>query len=145
MSRNPGVLVDTNVVSELGREDPDPAVVRWLLRQDPALLYLSAITLGELAHGVARMPASSRRTRLESWLDVDIRQQFAGRMLGFGEAQAMCWGNLRARCERQGVPRPALDLQIAATASVAGLALGTRNTRDFQDLGIPLVDPWQAR
>jgi predicted nucleic acid-binding protein len=139
------LLFDTNVISELVRESPDPGVVRWLTRQDPALTHLSAISLGELAYGIARMPTGSRRSRLESWLDVDVRQQFAGRLLDFGERQALAWGGLRARCERQGIPRGALDLQIAATAAVADLALCTRNTRDFDNLGIALVDPWHAR
>jgi toxin FitB len=145
VNRGQGLLLDTNVISELVRENPDPGVVRWVTRQDPALIHLSSISLGEMAYGIARLPAGSRRSRLETWLDVDVRQQFAGRLLDFGERQALAWGGLRARCERQGSPRPALDLQIAATAAAADLALCTRNTRDFEDLGISLVDPRHAR
>jgi predicted nucleic acid-binding protein len=145
VNRGQGLLLDTNVISELVRENPDPGVARWLTRQDPLLAHLSTISLGELAYGIARLPAGGRRSRLESWLDVDIRQQFAGRVLDFGERQALAWGGLRARCERQGSPRPAIELQIAATAATADLALCTRNTQYFQDLGIDLVDPWHAR
>ena len=137
--------MDTNVISELVRSAPDSNLIRWLTRQSASLIHLSVISLGELAPGLARMPSGSRREQLEDWLENDVRAQFSGRLLEFGEPQAMAWGRLRARTERQGSTRSAVDLQIAATAEVAGLSLATRNIRDFENLGITLVDPWTAR
>ncbi len=145
MSTTRGWLLDTNVISELVRESPDGGVVRWLGRQSASALYLSVITLGELMYGVARLPAGVRRERLTSWLHVDIHEQFAGRVLSFGEPQAFAWGELRAKTERRGAARNTVDLQLAATAAVAELALVTRNTRDFDGLGLALVDPWARR
>lgn len=139
-----GYLIDTNVISELIRENPNPGVVRWLVAQSPDTLYISAITLGELVHGVARLPESARRDRLREWLEVDVRNQFAGRLLEFGESQAVAWGHLKAETEQRGRPSGAIDLQLAATAQVSGLALVTRNVRDFEDLGLSVIDPWVA-
>lgn len=139
-----GYLVDTNVIGELVREAPNITVTRWLVGQTADSLYISVISLGELVHGVARLPESARRDRLEKWLQVDVRNQFAGRLLEFGEPQAIAWGRLKANTERKGRPRGAIDLQLAATAQVAGLTLATRNVRDFDDLGLPLIDPWSA-
>ena len=138
-------LIDTNVISELVRESPNAAVMSWISRQNSESIFLSTITLGELVHGVARLPKSARRERLQSWLQVDIKNQFAGRLLAFGEQEAIAWGNFKANTERQGRPRGAVDLQIAATAHVIGLTLVTRNLRDFAGLGLSVVDPWSAR
>lgn len=144
MSPPRGFLLDTNVISELVRDSPDAAVTAWLAKRLPDSLFLSVITLGELVHGVARLAAGARRDRLEQWVQVDLRQQFAGRVLEFGEAQAIAWGQLMAATATQGRPRGAIDLQIAATAHLAELTLVTRNTRDFEDLELSLFNPWSA-
>ncbi len=144
MSGPRGFLLDTNVISELVRDSPDAGVAAWIVRPPPESLCLSVITLGELVHGVARLAAGARRDRLEQWLRVDLPQQFAGRMLEFGEAQAIAWGQLKAATETQGRPRGAIDLQIAATAHLAELTLVTRNTRDFEDLELSFFNPWSA-
>ncbi len=142
MSTRHGYLLDTNVISEFIRESPNASVVHWLKRQNAESLHLSAISLGEFVYGIARLPASSRRERLELWLKVDVRNQFAGRVIEFGASQAAAWGHLRAQTEKRGAPRGAVDLQIAATAQTAGLALVTRNTSDFEGLGMTVVNPW---
>lgn len=142
MSGGRSYLLDTNVISELVRDSPNPHVVQWLKRQTAESLYLSVISLGEFAYGIARLPAGARRVRLERWLEVDVRDQFAGRVVGFSESQAMAWGQLRAQTEKRGAPRSAVDLQIAATARATSLALVTRNVRDFAGLGLTVIDPW---
>ena len=144
MTRSRGYLLDTNVVSELVREAPDETVTKWIVARRPDALFLSVITIGELVHGVERLPPGARRERIEQWVRMDLRQQFAGRMIEFGEAQAIAWGQLRAAAEAQGRPRSAIDLEIAATAHLADLTLVTRNVRDFEDLELPLFDPWST-
>ena len=139
-----GFLLDTNVVSELVAATPAPQVLRWMVAQVPARLFLSVITLGELTKGVARLDAGRRRDRLARWLAVDLSAQFEGRLLPFDQVMAIRWGEMMAEAERCGRPRPAIDLQIGATAACLGLGLVTRNITDFKDLGLEIVNPWEA-
>lgn len=142
MTRASGYLLDTNVVSEAVRETPNRAVTQWIASQDPQTLFLSVVTIGELVHGATRLAAGARRERISRWVTLDLPQQFAGRVLEFGEPHAIAWGQLRAATEAQGRPRGAIDLQIAAAAHVANLTLVTRNVRDFLELELTLLDPW---
>lgn len=137
-----GLLLDTNVVSELVAAAPAPQVLHWVAVQAPDKLFLSVITLGELTKGVARLNPGRKRERLSRWLAEDIPAQFAGRVLPFDRAAAVRWGEMAAEAERRGRPRPAVDLQIAATAARSGLGVATRNTADFADLGLDIVNPW---
>lgn len=139
-----GFLLDTKVVGELVRPAPDPQVAAWILAQRPMDLFLSAISLGELARGIGRIAPGQRRGRLARWLDTDLPGQFPGRILAFGPETALIWGRLMAEADRRGRPKPAIDAMIAATAKQHGLALATRNLRDLADLGLNLVDPWRT-
>ena len=139
-----GVLLDTNVVSEMVAHQPAIAVQRWMAGQTPSSLYLSVITLGELVYGVARLEAGRRRERLTRWIQEDLTAQFAGRVLPLDPDAATRWGELRALGERRGQQRSTADLQIAAIALTRGLTLATRNVADFETLGVPLVDPWRT-
>ena len=139
-----GFLLDTNVVSELVAATPAPQVLRWMVAQVPARLFLSVITLGEITKGVARLDAGRRRDRLARWLAEDLPAQFEGRLLPFDQAMAIRWGEMMAEAANRGRPRPAVDLQIAATAGHLGLGLVTRNITDFEDLGLELVNPWET-
>jgi toxin FitB len=141
---SPGFLLGTNVVSELVAPAPEPRVLRWMTDQDPRHLFLSVITLGELAYGVARLDAGRRQERLARWLAEELTAQFAGRVLVFDHAVTVRWGELRAAAERQGRPRPTVDLQLAATAAEHSLTVATRNVADFEGLGIAIVNPWKA-
>jgi len=139
-----GILLDTNVVSEMVAPEPAVAVRRWMAGQAPASLYLSVITLGELAYGVARLEAGRKRDRLSRWVQEELTAQFTGRVLPLDPEAAARWGELRALGERRGRPRSTADLQIAAIALTHGMTLATRNLADFEELGVPLVDPWLA-
>ena len=139
-----GFLLDTNVVSELVAAAPAPQVLRWMVSQVPARLFLSVITLGEITKGVARLDVGRRRDRLARWLAEDLPAQFEGRLLPFDQATAIRWGEMMAEAANRGRPRPAVDLQIAATAGHLGLGLVTRNITDFEDLGLELVNPWET-
>ena len=106
-----------------------------------ALLYTSAITLGELSRGVELLPPGAKRLRMESWLE-DIRQTMAGRILGFNARTAMAWGELTARLEREGHKMPLADSLIAAIAKRHNLTVATRNSSDFARAGLRVVNPF---
>ena len=133
-------LLDTCVISELTRPVPDPLVWQWLQGHSRTAV-LSAVTVGEIQFGIARMPLGSRRNQLQHWFDCMCRE-FEGRILPSDENCWRAWSHLRASCQAIGRPQADLDLLIAATALSHGLALATRNTRHFQDTGLRLVNPW---
>lgn len=132
-------LVDTNVLSELRRREPDAHVVRWLSDRPATTLYLSVLTLGELRKGVEGVPEGDRKRRLLDWLEVELPAYFAGRILSVDATVADRWGRLLAQSGR---PLPAIDSLLAATALSHGLTLVTRNLKDFRHPGLLVLDPW---
>lgn len=134
-------LIDTNVLSELRRAQPEERVVRWFEKRGQRTLYLSVLTLGEIRKGIAKMPFGPRRDALDHWLADELPRYFSGRVLPFDAATADTWGQLSASTQR---PLPAIDGLLAATALRHGLTMVTRNTRDFEGLGLHLINPWTA-
>jgi len=128
-------LLDTNIVSEARRRTP--AAVDWLRSADPAKLYLSVISLGEIARGIAMKERVDRSAagHLAGWLET-LRREFADRILPIGDRVALEWGRLAALR-----PRGDADGLIAATAIVHNLVLVTRNAADFEDTRAAIVNP----
>lgn len=142
-----GVLLDTNVVSELVKGPrASPHVLRWLNGIDESGLYLSVITLGQIEKGLALAEAEGRSMAVQRrFLSSDLPDRFGTCVLPFGSEAALAWGRLLAhfRRDQEQVRRLAIDAQIAATAEVAGLTVATRNTGDFERLGVSaLADPF---
>ena len=137
-----GFLLDTNVTSELIRLRPDPAVSEWVFNQERETLFLSVITIGELRKGFAILPQGKRRADLEQWLDQSLLPSFAGRVLPVTQSIAESWGILSGGRHLGGRPLAMADGLIAATALDHGLMVVTRNVRDFLDLGVTLLNPW---
>lgn len=135
-------LLDTAVVSELVGKNPSGVVLKWIDGQDEASLYLSVLTIGEIEKGVARLSASARRSRLQSWVRRDLVERFSGRLLPIDTRTAARWGSIAGESERRGKPLPVIDCLIAATALVHGLAVATRNVGDFERCGATCVNPW---
>ena len=135
-------LLDTNVLSEVRRPHPEPRVLAWLDAVDEDRLYLSAITIGEIARGVRLLDDGRRKQALAAWLETDLRQRFGPRLLVVDGDTALAWGRIMAAARHKGRPAAALDGWIAATALRHELVLATRNTRDFENLGVTLFDPW---
>ena len=134
-------LIDTNVLSELKRKQPDSKVVAWLQQRPRQPLYLSVLTLGEIRKGLERVEDASRRQSLLDWLEVQLPHYFVGRLLDVDAATADRWGRLMAEAGR---PLPAIDALLAATALQHDLTLVTRNTKDFAGLAVRLINPWEA-
>ncbi|MGA2976305.1 MAG: type II toxin-antitoxin system VapC family toxin [Spirochaetia bacterium] len=135
-------LLDTCVISELVRPQPDPEVVAWVKRQNEMDLNLSVITLGEIEKGIGRLPASARRKALEQWLREDLAGRFAGRLVTIDAEVACVWGRVQAELELRGKPMGAVDGLLSATARVHDLMLVTRNNADFHDPAVRTMNPW---
>lgn len=136
------IVLDTNIVSELCRQRPDPAVATWLERQQPDKIYLTSITLGEIDLGVRALGPSRRRDALLTWCDQLQTTMFAGRILPFDEHCARLWGRIVESARKRGRQLEWRDSQIAATVLHVEARLATRNTRHFEGLDIDLVDPF---
>jgi len=135
------IALDTNVVSELMRATPDDRVMRWLDAQAPDTLVITSVTVAELLYGIARLPAGRKRTQLEAALAETIEEEFT--ILPFDEAAAVDYATIVASQELRGRKVSMADAMIAATCMTAGATLATRNTKDFDPLGIELIDPWR--
>lgn len=135
-------LLDTCAVSELIKKQPDRWVCSWIGGQSEEGLHLSVLTLGEVQKGISKLPDGTRRHELQQWLDLDLRQRFAGRILDVTPAVARHWGTCQGMAERAGRRMPVIDGLIAATALAHDLAVVTRNGEDMAVSGVRIVDPW---
>ena len=137
-------LLDTNVVSELMRKSPDPAVEAWIAGHPAEELFFSAVGEAELRYGAAILPAGRRRDTLFSDIEAMLQEAFGDRVLPFDSGAARSYGDMVAIRRSAGRPVAPADCQIAAIAQSCNLAVATRNIRDFADMEIELVDPWTA-
>jgi toxin FitB len=139
-----GFLVDTNCISELVRAKSEPRVLAWIEAADETLLYLSVLTLGEIRKGLAALPQSGRRSRLETWLEVELQARFSGRILPIDVGVANRWGLLAANAKAKGRPLTTIDGLLAATAIHHDLTVVSRNVGDFMNARVSVVNPWEA-
>lgn len=137
------IILDTNVLSELSRRDPDERVVAWLDTKAAAQTATTAITAAELLYGVARLPDGRRKTGLAEAVRRILDDDLAGRVEAFDAPTAAHYAAIVAARERAGRPISSADAQIAAICRKLRAVLATRNARDFEHTGIELVDPWQ--
>jgi predicted nucleic acid-binding protein len=138
------IIIDTNVISELMRPTPAPAVLAWLGRQADSDLYTTAITLAEIRYGIGRLPAGRRQEELLRAAD-EAFGAFPEQVLPFDAVAAHEYADLVAARERAGNPIDGFDGQIAAICRAHDALLATRNTRDFEQVGVALTDPWLER
>ncbi|SRR5258708_4969399 len=135
-------LVDTCVLSEFSKAQPEPRVVDWLRHQPESDLAISVLTVAEVEKGIHRLPDSAKKNRLIAWLATEVVDRFEDRILGVDLAVAKSWAQLTAQAELKGRPLPAIDGLIAATVLTHHLSLVTRDTSDLQACGVPLLNPW---
>jgi predicted nucleic acid-binding protein len=138
-----GFLLDTNCISELIRAEPEPLVVQWIEEVDERLLFLSVLTFGEIRKGIAGLAEGKQRTKLETWLELELKARFGNRILSIDTDIAERWGVLSASSKAQGKPLPVIDGLLAATAMHHRLAIVTRNVSDFAQTNVAIVCPWR--
>jgi toxin FitB len=137
------IVLDTNVVSELTRHTPAPGVLHWLDALAAAEVAITAITAAELLYGVAKLPGGRRKAELAAAVDGLLNDDFRGRVLSFGEPAARRYADLVNARELLGRPIGVADAQIAAICRTVDATLATRNTGDFEETGIELINPWK--
>jgi predicted nucleic acid-binding protein len=137
------IILDTNVVSEPLKLQPDAKIVDWLNSQDPESLFLTTITLAELLAGIETMPTGRRKTELGHSLLGRMLPLFEGRVLTFDSSAAQAFARVNADAHASGNPISFADGAIAAIAAAHGFQVATRNTKDFKGTGIGILNPWK--
>lgn len=137
-------LLDTNIVCETTKPEPDARVLAWLGAQARETLFISALTLGEVRYGALLLDDGRRKQALLEWIDGTLKPQFAGRILVADGGVMERWASLQADCERAGQRLPLADSLLAATALFHGLTMVTRNTADFLRAKVELLNPWDG-
>jgi predicted nucleic acid-binding protein len=130
-------------VSEWVRPQPDRNVISWLAEVDEDRVFISVISFAEIRRGVEMLMAGRRRERLANWLAEELPLRFEERILDIDPRVAETWGVVMARGQKIGLTLGSMDAFVAATAEAHRLTLATRNVKDFQPLGISLLDPWR--
>jgi predicted nucleic acid-binding protein len=138
------IILDTNVVSAVMRQNADAVVVGWLDRQPVESIWITAVTVFEVHFGLELLAQGRRRRQLEDQFARALNEDFEGRILPFEQSAARAAALIAARQRQGGRPIEVRDAQIAGIAAARRATLATRNTRHFADLGIGLIDPWSA-
>ena len=136
------IVLDTNVLSELMRAEPDARVLAWVAAQPRALLCTTHINQAEILYGIAALPEGRRRTALAVAAEAIFAEDFAGRILPFGAAATARYADIVLARRRAGNPIDGFDALIAATALAADASVATRDTGGFAGCGLSLINPW---
>ncbi|WP_428488437.1 type II toxin-antitoxin system VapC family toxin [Rhodopila sp.] len=138
------IVLDTNVISELMRSQPNPQVLAWAAAQPRATLYATSINRAEILHGIAALPKGRRRIALAEAAAAMFDEDLANRVLPFDDAAASHYAHIVVSRRLAGMPIEAFDALIAATALVAGAAVATRDISGFEGCGLTVINPWNA-
>jgi toxin FitB len=136
-------LLDTCAISEMVAVQPNENVLSWFQAQDEKTLFLSIITIGEIEKGIYQLPASKKRTLLETCLFDDLVPNFHGRILDINRRMITTWAKMIADLKTKGIVRPSFDSLVEAAALHHQLILVTRNVKNFQDSQVTILNPWE--
>ena len=139
------IVLDTNMVSEALKPSPSQVVLRWLAAQAPSGVFITIITQAEMLYGIECLPPGKRREHLSVEIEKVFVEDFPGRILPFNEEAARSYAKILRGRAAVGRPILPLDAMIAAIARSRSAALATRNTRDFEDCGVRVINPWMER
>ncbi|WP_434572533.1 type II toxin-antitoxin system VapC family toxin [Pseudomonas sp. Z3-6] len=138
------IVLDTNVLSEFMRSEPDARVLAWVDVLPAMELAITAVTVAEILHGIARLPSGKRKQKLEANAMAMFEEDFVGRIFPFDAYAAVEYAALVANSEARGRAVSMADAQIAAICRAQSTSIATRNVRDFEFSGVEVIDPWQA-
>lgn len=138
------IILDTNVISELMRSEPEAAVFAWAAAQPQDALYTTSINKAEVLYGIEALPQGRRRTALAGRAEAMFNEDFAEKIVSFDEMAAALYAQIVVKRQRAGRPIEILDAQIAAIASMLGAEVATRNVDDFTDCGLTIINPWMG-
>ncbi len=136
------LVLDTNVISELMKAEPDPAVIAWLDAQASDSVWTTSISVFEISFGLNSLPDGKRKRGLQEAFEAMLAEELEHHVLDFDQAAADRAGEISAKLHGLGRPVEIRDVQIAGIVSVRHAVLATRNLKHFRDTGISLVDPW---
>ena len=136
-------LIDTCVIAELAKDNPNTNVLNYLNSLRDSEVLISVITIGELKNGISSLANGRKKKKLEQWLHNEMLIRFDGRVISLDTATMLKWGELVSRLSLKGQTMPIMDSLIAAQCNNYGLKLITRNIRDFQNSGITTINPWE--
>ena len=138
-------LLDTNIISNVTKPAPSPALLAWMAEQNDLDLFICSLTVAEIQRGLLEKPAGKKRALLEAWFagPEGPPALFTGRVLPFDEKAALIWARLMADGTAKGRPRSALDMMIAAIAEANDCVVATDNEKDFA--GLKFINPLRAR
>ncbi|HNC09604.1 MAG TPA: type II toxin-antitoxin system VapC family toxin [Anaerolineales bacterium] len=135
-------LLDTSVISELISSKPNQKVVAFVDSLDPEDIYISAISVGEIARGIEKLNDIDRKHVMKEWLYEDFLVRFDGQVISLDPHIFIRWGELTARVENIGMEFPVMDAMVAAIVSTHEMVLVTMYEDDFKDKGIQVINPW---
>jgi toxin FitB len=138
-------ILDTCVISELIKKDPDKNVMKWVSGVDESALFISVISIGEIIKGIEKLTGSQRKDDLIAWVNNDLKERFQNRIVPFDLESAAVWGRVQAKSENIGKPLPGIDGMIASTGIANNMAVATRNIADMKESGAVLFNPWTGR
>jgi predicted nucleic acid-binding protein len=136
------IILDTNVISELMKPNPNPTLLAWLEAQDPSQLATTTVCVAEITYGLARLEPGQRRNRLETSFSQLLAEGLAGRIFGFDLLAAAHYGPVVANRQRLGRPMEGFDGLICAIALANNAQIATRNSTDFANSGLTIFNPW---
>jgi predicted nucleic acid-binding protein len=137
------VILDTNVLSALMLREPDQTIISWLDLQAPTSVWTTSVTIFEIRYGLELMPVGRRRADLENIFGRLVQEKLESRVLVFDQPSADAGAIIMARRHQAGFPRELRDTLIAGIVLAHRATLATRNVRHFDDLDVPVIDPWQ--
>jgi len=135
-------LLDTCMISELIKKIPNRSVINWVSECPEDSLYLSVLTIGEIQKGISKLSDKNRKIRIQNWLDKELSNRFAERIIPITSDIATTWGEILAESELKGISIPAIDSLIGATAVTKNLHVVTRNVDDIKKTGARIINPW---
>jgi hypothetical protein len=136
------IILDTNVLSALMSRTPDKQVIQWLDNQPSTSVWTTSVTVLEIRFGLQTMPLGKRRTALRQAFETVLADPIDGRIAAFDTAAAQLAGDLMALRHKKGLPADLRDTMIAGIVLASHATLATRNTSHFEDLSVPVINPW---